>query len=164
MITQERVKELFHYDADCGGLIWRVTKSATAPQGSFAGSVNQKGHVNVQVDGEMYALHQLVFLYHYGHIPAEIDHINQAKTDNRIENLRACTSSQNKGNIGLLRSNKSGYRGVSFNTRRQKWHAQIKIHGKQTYLGGFDSPEDAARAYNDAAIEHFSEFARLNNV
>ena len=112
----------------------------------------------------MYAAHQIVYLWHHGHIPPEIDHKNQIKTDNRISNLRAVTSSQNKGNIGLLRNNKSGFRGVSFNARSQKWHAQIKINGKQTYLGRFDLPEQAAKIYNAAAVLHFGEFAHLNHV
>jgi hypothetical protein len=112
----------------------------------------------------MYSAHQLVFLIHHGVIPDEIDHRNGIKTDNRIDNLRPCTSSQNKGNIGLLRNNRSGYKGVSLNTRSNKWHAQIKINGKQTYLGRFDDPADATRAYNTAAIEHFGEFAYLNEI
>lgn len=164
MLTQERVRELLRYEPETGNLIWRVTKSAKAVAGSLAGSVNAKGHVNLQVDGKMYAAHQVVYLMHHGHIPDEIDHGNRVKTDNRIENLRSATSSQNKGNIGLLRTNQSGYRGVSLNSRSGKWHAQIKIGGKQTYLGRFDTPEQAALRYNEAARQHFGEFAFLNEV
>ncbi len=162
MLTRERVLKLFDYVE--GRLRWKVTKSSMATMGTYAGSVNARGHVNVCVDNKMYAAHQIVFLMFHGYIPKEIDHINRDKTDNRIENLRSCSSNQNKGNIGLLRSNRSGYRGVSFNTRRQKWHAQIKINGKQTYIGGFDCVIDAAKAYNKAAVEHFGEFAYLNEV
>jgi hypothetical protein len=103
-------------------------------------------------------------MWHHGYLPAEIDHRNRDKVDNRIENLRPATSSQNKGNIGLLRTNRSGYRGVSLNSRSGKWHAQIKINGKQTYLGRFDTPEQAALRYNEAARQHFGEFAHLNQV
>jgi hypothetical protein len=163
MLTQERVRQLFDY-LDDGRLVWKVTKSASAPAGSIAGSINAKGHINLKVDKTMYASHQIVYLWHHGRIPREIDHRNQIKTDNRIDNLREATSSQNKGNIGLLRSNTSGFRGVSFNARRQKWHAQIKINGKQTYIGAFDLPEDAAKAYNAAALLYFGEFAYLNHV
>lgn len=164
MLTPNRIKELLRYDPITGHLIWRVTKSATAPAGSIAGSVNAKGHVNLQIDKKMYAAHQIVFALHHGVIPTEIDHINGVKTDNRIENLRACTSQQNKGNIGLLSSNRSGYKGVSLNKRSGFYHAQIKINGKQIYLGRFSTPEAAARVYNIAAKEHFGEFAYLNNV
>lgn len=164
VLTPERIREVLHYDADTGELIWRVTKSAKAPRGSVAGSAGSKGHIYVQIDHMMYAAHQIVFLLHHGYLPVEIDHIDKDKTNNRIENLRARTSSQNKGNIGLLRNNRSGYKGVSLNSRSGKWHAQIKIHGKQTYLGRFDTPEGAALRYNEAARDHFGEFAHLNEV
>ena len=163
MLIQIRVRELFDYNHETGELIRRVPK-ANQQAGSVAGSVNAKGHVNIQVDGVLYAAHRLVFLYHHGWLPQEIDHKNRVKTDNRIENLRPATSSQNKGNIQLLRNNTSGYRGVSLNARSGKWHAQIKIHGVQTYLGRADTPEQAAAIYNAAALEHFGEFAYLNNV
>lgn len=164
VLTQKRCYELFRYEPETGNLIWRITKSAKAVAGSVAGSVNAKGHVNLQVDGKMYAAHQVVYLIHHGYIPHEIDHENRVKTDNRIENLRPATSSQNKGNIGLLCTNQSGYRGVSLNSRSGKWHAQIKINGKQTYLGRFDTPEQAALRYNEAARQHFGDFAHINEV
>ena len=164
MLTQERIRELLDYDPVTGHLIWRVTKSPKAPKGSIAGSVNAKGHVNLQIDKRMYAAHQVVFALHYNHITREIDHINRNKQDNRVENLRACDSSKNKGNIGLLRSNQSGYRGVSLNKSTGKYHAQIKISGKQVYLGRFDTAEDAARMYDGTAKLYFGEFAHLNNV
>jgi hypothetical protein len=163
MLTRDRVCELFDYDPATGDLIRRVAK-ANQPAGAVAGSVNAKGHLNVQVDGRLYAAHRLVFLMHHGWLPREIDHENRIKTDNRIGNLRPATSSQNKGNIQLLRTNSSGYRGVSRNSRSGKWHAQIKIHGKQTYLGRADTPEQAAVIYNQAAREHFGEFAYLNEI
>ena len=164
MLTPDYLKQLFRYDDETGNLIWQITKSATAFVGSMAGSINAKGHINLQIDKKMYAAHQVVFMLHHGFIPCEIDHINGVKTDNRIENLRVCTSSQNKGNIGLLKSNCSGYRGVSLNKRSGMYHAQIKINGKQTYLGRFATPKDAAIVYNKAAKEHFGEFAYLNKV
>lgn len=163
MLTQERVREVFDYDHETGNLVRKIT-AANCPAGSVAGSVNSKGHVNVGVDGKIYAAHRIVFLWHHGWVPPEIDHINRIKTDNRIENLRPATSSQNKGNIPLLRNNRSGYRGVSLNSRSGKWHAQIKIHGKQTYLGRTDTPQEAAILYNAAAIRYFDEFAFINEV
>lgn len=162
-LSLSRLRELFDYDPQTGHLVRRVS-CANQLAGSIAGSINAKGHVNVQVDGKLTTAHQIVFFLHHGWLPDEIDHINRDKTDNRIENLRPCTSSQNKGNMGLLRSNKSGYRGVSFNTRSQKYHAQIKIYGRQTYLGRFDTPEEAALTYNNAAVKHFGKFAYVNEI
>ena len=162
ILTIDRVNTLFEYDN--GRLRRKITKTWNSPAGSYAGSVNKRGHVNVQVDGVMWAAHQIIFLMFHGYIPKEIDHVNRDKTDNRIENLRKCSSTENKGNIGLLSNNRSGYRGVSFNTHRKKWRAQIKIKGRQTYLGSFDSPIQAAIAYNNVALNHFGKFAYLNDV
>ena len=163
MLSPNYLSTLLRYDPITGDLYWKVTKSAKAVAGKKAGSVNKRGHINLQVDKKMYAAHQLVFLLHHGHIPREIDHINQIKTDNRIENLRACTSTQNKGNITLLKSNTSGLRGVSMNGKTGKFHAQIKIGGKQTYLGRFDTPEEASLIYEGVARLYFGEFVPCNH-
>jgi len=112
----------------------------------------------------MYGAHQIVYFLHHGIIPPMIDHIDRDKTNNRIGNLRPCTDTQNKANIGLLKSNSSGYKGVSLNTRSGMYHAQIKINGKQTYLGRYTTPEEAAIRYNEAARKQFGEFAHLNEV
>lgn len=162
-MNQDRLKQLFDYDAATGNLIRKIDR-ANQPKGSVAGSINARGHINVQVDGRLFAAHRIVFMMFNGWLPEEIDHINMVKTDNRIENLRPATSSQNKGNVRPNRKNSSGYRGVSLNSRSGKWHAQIKIHGKQNYLGRRDTPEEAALLYNAAAIRHFGEFAYLNKV
>jgi hypothetical protein len=92
----------------------------------------------------------------------QVDHINRCKLDNRRANLRAATNRQNLGNMGLLRSNTSGFRGVSWRKRRQKWEASISVDGRNIFLGHFTDKAEAARAYDDAAKRSFGEFARLN--
>jgi hypothetical protein len=157
-MLKQRIHELLRYEPETGNFFWKVTKSPTAVAGQRAGSINAHGHMNLQIDKKMYAAHQLVFLIHHGYIPKEIDHINRVKTDNRIENLRECTSTQNKGNLSRPSSNSTGVRGVSLNRRSGKYHAQIKIMGKQTYLGRFDTVEEASVAYEGAARLYFGEF------
>ena len=94
-----------------------------------------------------------------------IDHINRNKLDNSKNNLRHATALQSIGNIGLASHNTSGYKGVSHMKGANKWRAYIKISRKQKSLGHFNSPEDAAMAYNRAAIDHFGqEFAFLNPI
>lgn len=90
------------------------------------------------------------------------DHINRNKLDNRRENLRICTRSQNCANVGILPSNTSGYKGVSFDSREGKWRANIRVKGKKHSLGYFENIIEAVSAYNIAALEHFGEFAVLN--
>lgn len=161
MITQERVKELFEYRD--GDLVWKVKRRGRfAKPGVVAGCKTDK-YIWISVDCRSYAAHKLVFLYHYGYIPKEIDHINQIKTDNRIENLRPCTRSQNTGNVGLRSTNTSGYRGIWFAKHCGKWRASIKKKGKSTHLGYFNTREEAAEAYDTAAKDYFGEFAYINH-
>jgi len=92
-----------------------------------------------------------------------VDHINGNTLDNRRENLRVCTYSQNNTNrVQSATRRSSSYKGVVWNKSRNKYEAHIKIEGRLTYLGLFKSEKDAAMAYNKAAEKHFGEYARLN--
>ena len=93
-----------------------------------------------------------------------VDHVNGNGLDNRRINLRPATRAQNRVNCGLQRNNKSGYKGVRWDRRGRKWIAVITADGHRMYLGCFDDPVDAARAYNRAAAEAFGEYAWLNPV
>lgn len=92
----------------------------------------------------------------------EIDHINLVRSDNRKQNLRTATSLQNKRNKRPEKSGTSGYKGVSLNKRAGKWIAYIMVNYHQIHLGYFDTPEEAAHAYDAAAKKRFGEFAWLN--
>jgi hypothetical protein len=91
-----------------------------------------------------------------------IDHINGNKLDNRKDNLRICTQKENTWNNGVSTANTSGYKGVYWNKQRNKWAAKINRHGKQIHIGLFDTPEEAAKAYNAKASQTSSGFERLN--
>jgi hypothetical protein len=91
----------------------------------------------------------------------ECDHINSNRLDNRKQNLRICNRSQNQANRSKSSNNTSGYKGVNWHKVNQKWRAKIKINGRSKYLGCFTDIEDAAKAYEKAAIEYFGEFARV---
>lgn len=91
-----------------------------------------------------------------------VDHINGDPLDNRKCNLRVCNKSQNAANSKVPNNSSSGYKGVHWFKRDKNWQSQIKYHQKRYHLGYFDSPEDAARAYDKAALQFFGEFARTN--
>jgi hypothetical protein len=104
-------------------------------------------------------LHRLIV----GALPGEtVDHINGNSLDNRKENLRLATSSQNAMNAHKRAGTKSKYKGVSFN--QNLWRSGIYLNGKRIDLGYFKNEIDAARAYDQKALELFGEFARPNNV
>jgi hypothetical protein len=91
------------------------------------------------------------------------DHKNRNPLDNRRENLRPSTHAQNKANGKKQRNNTSGFKGVSLEKRRGSWIAYIKLNQKRIYLGSFASAQQAAVAYDIAAIKYFGEFANTNS-
>lgn len=93
-----------------------------------------------------------------------VDHIDGNVLNNTRANLRPCTASENMRNRKAYRNNKLQLRGVSFNSRINKFQAQIQIHKKHMLIGNFEKKEDAARAYNEAAKKYHGEFARLNEI
>jgi len=94
----------------------------------------------------------------------QVDHKNQNKLDNRKENLRTCTRSQNASNTFRAHKNHSGFKGVSWDTARSKWKVQIKVNGKNQYQRRCETKEEAALIYNELAVKYFGEFAQLNAV
>lgn len=92
-----------------------------------------------------------------------VDHINGDGLDNRKANLRAVTIMQNSWNMKKFRRNCwSRYKGVTWNTRRKKWVAQIMARGEIKFFGGFEDEMEAAKAYDAAAKKYHGEFAYLN--
>lgn len=94
----------------------------------------------------------------------QIDHINGNTLDNRIENLRLCTSKDNNRNASKRQDNTSGYKGVSWHKGHQKWAAYIRVNKKLIHLGYFFDKIDAANTYNKFATQYFKEFAKLNDT
>lgn len=93
-----------------------------------------------------------------------VDHANGDRLDNRRENLRLCTNSENGFNRDLPAHNTTGYKGVYRATPgcRKPWQAAITINRQKTHLGTFDTPQAAARAYDEAAQQLVGEYARGN--
>lgn len=110
----------------------------------------------------MLKLHRVILNLNNSEIQA--DHKNHDTADNRKENLRVCTASENLKNRGKQRNNTSGYKGVYWSKKNKKWISFINFNKKMKYLGSFDSIDKAAISYNIAAIEHHGEFAKLNNI
>ena len=93
-----------------------------------------------------------------------VDHINGDTLDNRLENLRLCTQQENTRNTKSRKGSSSKYLGVHLHKQSGKYRAQIKLDGGKKSLGLHSTPEEAALAYNEAALRYFGEFANLNKV
>lgn len=160
-ITAERLRELVEYDPSTGVFKWRAYRRGMRHD-LVVGCSDDKGYVRMKVDGQRYRGHQLAWLYVTGEWPAmRIDHRDLDKGNNRWDNLRAATNSQNGANRPVLSTNKSGFKGVCWRAREKKWCAQITHDRRVNHLGYFTKPEDAHAAYAQAAGKLHGEFARL---
>lgn len=121
--------------------------------------IDSQGYASATVGGRRVRLHRLVMCAGPGQI---VDHINRHKLDCRRENLRFVDCSGNARNSSHRSHNTSGYRGVYLCRRTGRWRAEIRVAGRGIKLGRFDRAEDAARAYDAAAVEHHGEFAVVN--
>lgn len=93
-----------------------------------------------------------------------IDHKNRNTLDCRRSNMRICNKSKNAVNSFLRKDNTSGFKGITWHERENKWKARVTVNQKRINLGTFITKEEAALAYNQAAQKYFGEFARLNTI
>ena len=94
----------------------------------------------------------------------EIDHVNGDGLDNRRCNLRIATRSQNQMNRKPKRGASSRYKGVFWSDDHKKWQSAAQLNKERYHLGFYNGEEEAAKAYNVFAAQHFGEYARLNEV
>lgn len=169
-ITQAQLKELFDYCEVTGNLIWKMKPNhhggkAVIGQPTGSITINPKNGYQRKlsnINGKMYKTHRLVWLWHYGTLPKMIDHKDNNALNNKIENLRECTVSQNNSNRRFT-GNKSGYKGVTKieNVNSVRFVAQIKINNKNHNLGSFKTAEEAHEVYKQAAIARHADFFRF---
>lgn len=169
-ITQEELFKYVTYRED-GYLVWKKRDSAdrftktfnTLYAGEVVGSLAHKGRYLETCVGQYKELvHRLVFLYHKGYLPEYIDHVDGDGLNNKIENLREATHSQNMHNAKKSINNNSGasVKGVYRYGKQGKWKVQIMLGGKLYGKAGFDSLEEAEKYASFLRIELHREFAR----
>jgi len=153
--------DLFEYRD--GHLYWINSPNSNVPAGSIAGTLRNDGYIGIFIAGKYHFEHRLIYEKFNGPIPEgmTIDHIDRIRSHNIPENLRACTHQQNHFNRGKQSNNKSGYKGVSWHKQKQKWVAQIKIEGRNKFLGFFKDPQEAYAKYCEVCLLHYGEFANL---
>lgn len=155
-LSQAELKENLHYDPQTGIFIRKLSAANNKVKiGSVAGSPTVKGYLAMNINGTQYQAHRLAWLYVYGYMPTEfIDHKNGVRSDNRIDNLREADYQKNVHNQTRAHcSNKTGFLGVAFNKKLNKYGASITVDNKQRHLGVFCTPEEAHEAYLKAKRE-----------
>ena len=150
-LTHERLLEVLNYCQETGEFTWNVYKKCVK-RGSLAGLINGK-YLKICIDYRVYLAHRLAWFYVHKSWPSLIDHIDRDGLNNRISNLRDCSCSQNSHNTGLTKRNTTGFKGVSYLPKRNKYHAQLCVLGKRLHVGYFNSAEEAHLAYVKKAIE-----------
>lgn len=155
---------IYREDRYSGGAMIYLMKS----KGELITSLNSCRYINISINNKKYKLHRLAYcIYHNCTINEKtmIDHRNNIKHDNSIENLRLATLKQNSANASKwLRSTSSQFKGIYWSEHNKKWRAQIMLDENRKHLGYFPSEVEAAKAYNIAAIAAFGEYAKLNDI
>jgi HNH endonuclease/AP2 domain len=162
-ITIEQARERYHYNPETGKLTFR-TAPPNQPKsriGTEVGYIRETGYGKYRVmkfGNHAIYVHRFVWFWMFGFWPKGlIDHKNGDKLDNRWENLRPASQSQNKSNGERYANNTSGYKGVT--QMKNRWRAQITFKQRVYYLGLFDTPEQAHEAYVAKATELQGQFA-----
>lgn len=146
------LRSVLDYDAGSGVFTWKVRPSRRVYAGDVAGTRDKEGYTVIKFQRRLYFAHRLAWMYCFGHWPTQrIDHINQVKSDNRIENLRDVSHAANMCNISEICMTKTGVRGVT--KPKNRYCATINFGGVQRRIGWYDTCAEAKSAYQVAKLQ-----------
>lgn len=158
MLTKEQALEWLRYKD--GKLFWIKNPQNSKAIGKEAGYIrSQDGYKSLMIGGKNYLSHRIVFLIHYGYMPKYIDHIDNNRTNNVIENLRECSNGQNMCNMIKRSDNTTGVKNLYWDKKRQKWRVALNVNCKQKHIGYFDNFEFAELVAIEARNKYHKEFA-----
>ena len=154
MLTADRLRKLLKYNPVTGVFRWRVARRGRVDIGDVAGCIVPRGYRIIVINGKHRRANRLAWLYMTGKWPKlEINYLNHNASDTRWANLREMTPTQRRRRARS--TNKHGVRGI-WKTQTGRYAAQIKKAGKKTYIGTFDTIEEAGAAYAEVAKRSFA--------
>lgn len=158
MLTQVELKEELIYTPENGLFWWRKAAKGRRLSGEV-GTITNFGYRVITIKYKRYVASRLAWLYMTGVWPAEeCDHINRDRADDRWENLREATRSENARNTQTRSDNASGQRGVCWDGQKLKWKVQISVKAGKRIQKHFINFDDAVNFYREKALELFGEF------
>lgn len=143
-LSAEELNDVFLYRD--GRLFWKIKPCPRVKLGAEVGSPSQNGYWKVGYKGKILLRHRIIYAMHTNTWPAIVDHVDQNKSNDQFENLRAASNSLNVHNSGASWGS-DPYRGVCYHKQEQKYRARIQIAGERKTVGYFNSPEEAFKAY-----------------
>jgi len=152
MITQADVCSAFDYKD--GDLYWKDSGA------KVGGCVNRGGYKVMGFRNKNYLIHRIVYLMFYGYLPKFIDHVDNDRVNNKLENLRPASPSQNLWNACLRPTNTSGCKGVSWHKKTKKWQVKLSVDRVLKHFGYFDDLELADLVAIEARTKYHGQFAR----
>ncbi len=155
-LSQELLKEHFEYR---DGHLWWVKPTARRVNiGDRFGFETKEGYIYGGFLNNYYLEHRLIWFYHHGVWPKELDHRDTIKSNNDINNLREATGTENQFNKSYGKGS-SSYKGVHYRSSSNKWIAQYNLYGKKKHIGCFVTEIEAAEAYRKATEHLHKEYA-----
>lgn len=157
-LQQNSLHEFFEYR---DGKLFRKKIFSTRNDllGKEVGYITSSGYKATKIQGTNYLVHRLIYIMFYGKCPETLDHADGNRLNNKIENLRPATSSQNGYNKKNYSSNKTGVKGVNFNKQCGKFSARCQVNKKQNWLGLFPSLQLAEEAVKQFRAKHHGDYA-----
>ena len=145
----EELHRLFRYDRETGKLYWKISLTNRIKVGDEAGTSHSEGYIRITIQNKQYYIHRIIYkMCHKVEPPTHLDHINQIKTDNRLENLREIDNGHN------VRRSANG-KGVSVKPdQKKKYEARFSFNGKDHYIGRFYTYEEARQKVVDFEKEN----------
>ena len=149
--------ELFEYRD--GELYWKVAKARNLKIGDKAGCKRKDGRAVVKINNKLMMVYRIIFAMHHGYFPKYIDHIDSNPQNDKIENLREATLSENAYNRVRGTNNASGIKNVSWNTRRKKWRVVIEVDKQSIEIGHYEDIEFASLVAEEARNKYHGSYA-----